>query len=75
MGHHKRTRPPSAKRYQAIKVPKRCIAERPEAGEIPSGWRSGGPFEVRQSRAVCGRGELALTPDSTAVRALICGPD
>jgi len=56
-------------------VPKRCIAERPERGEIPSGWRSGGPFKVRQSRAVCGGGELALTPDSTAVRVLICGPD
>src|SRR5258705_6259100 len=36
IGHHKRTRPPSAKRHQAIKVPKRCIAARPEGGGNPS---------------------------------------
>ena len=68
-GHH---RPGVTKQ---LKCQKRCITERPERGEIPSGWRSGGPFKMRQSRAVCGGGELALTPDSTAVRVLICGPD
>jgi hypothetical protein len=56
-------------------VPKRCIAERPEAEKIPYRSLSGSPIEVRQSRAVSSGGKLALTPDSTAVRALISRPD
>jgi hypothetical protein len=62
IGHHKRTRPPSATRHQAIKVPKGCIAERPEGGEISSG------LAVGRVHLRCGKAARFAVPERWRLR-------
>jgi hypothetical protein len=49
-GHH---RPSLTKQ---LKCQNAALRNAPKAWVIPSGWPSGGPFQVRQSRAVCSGG-------------------
>src|SRR6266571_5395263 len=68
-GHHR----PSATKQ--LKCQNAALRNAPKAGKSPPAGRRAVHFKVRQSRAVCGGDEVALTPDSTAVHARICGPD